>query len=97
MQFTTLSVAFFVALATAHQHAPQHFHHRRVLNETTSGSGASTTLTVYATTTHTDYSCAPTITDCPYRSAEATLPVIVTDVIAVTTVSFMSMIYKMAC
>jgi hypothetical protein len=82
MQFTTQSVAFFAALATATQHVPQHFHHRRGLN----GSGVSTTLTVYQTQIYTITSCAATITDCPLSSA-STSETVITDVIAITTAS----------
>jgi hypothetical protein len=58
MQFITMSIAFFAALATAHQHGPQHFHNRRQLKFNSSeaaetGSGAQTTLTVIAEVTHT--------------------------------------------
>ena len=83
MQFTTLSVAFFAALATAYKHAPAHFHHRRAMNE----SGLSTTLTVFSTQIHTITSCAASITDCPARASESTSEMVVTDIIALTTVS----------
>jgi hypothetical protein len=85
MQFTTLSVAFFAALATAHAHNPHHFHHRRQLNGTgtSAASGESTTLTIYTTVVHTETSCAPTVTDCPAATGGV---VLVTDVIAITTV-----------
>jgi hypothetical protein len=78
MQFTTVSVALFAALATAHQHVPQHFHHRRQYNTT---DGPSTTLTVYATSVHTITSCAASITDCPARPHEATSEMVVTETI----------------
>jgi len=84
MQFTTLSVAFFAALASAHQHGPHHFHHRRGLNGT---AGPSTTMTVYATSVHTITSCAATITDCPARPTEATSEMVVTETVAEYTVS----------
>jgi hypothetical protein len=79
---TTLSVAFFAALASAHAHHPQHFHHRRQYNTTSAAGGELTTLTVLATHIHTVTSCAATVTDCPARTS----PVVVTDVIALTTV-----------
>jgi hypothetical protein len=82
MQFTTLSVALFAALASASTHHAQHFHHRRGLND----SGVSTTLTVYTTSIHTITSCAATVTDCPARNS-ASAGAVVTDVIALTTVS----------
>jgi hypothetical protein len=82
MQFTTLSVALFAALASANSHHAQHFHHRRGLND----SGVSTTLTVYTTSIHTITSCAATVTDCPARNS-ASAGAVVTDVIALTTVS----------
>ena len=81
MQFTTLSVAFFAALATATQHVPQHFHRRRGLND----SGVSTTLTVYQTQIYTITSCAATVTDC--RASASTSETVITDVIAITTAS----------
>lgn len=81
MQFTTLSVALFAALTSAHAHHPQHFHNRRQYNGTSAAGGESTTLTVFATHIHTVTSCAATVTDCPARTA----PVVVTDVIALTT------------
>ena len=88
MQFTTLSVAFFAALASAHNlnHAAQHFHHRRGLNATSSYSGASTTIVVYDTITRTKTSCAATITNCPARHSESTSEMLVTETVAVTTV-----------
>ncbi len=82
MQFSTLSVAFFAALATAHQHAPQHFHQKRQYNTT----APQTTLTVFATSVYTITSCAASITDCPARTAEATSEAVVTSVVALTTV-----------
>lgn len=81
MQFTTLSVAFLASMASAHQYAPNHFHHRRQLNST----GLSTTLTVYATSIYTITSCAASITDCPARPSASTSEMVVTDVIALTT------------
>lgn len=81
MQFTTLSVAFFAALASAHAHHPQHFHHRRGLNGT---SGPSTTLTILSTHTSVITSCAPTITNCPARGNGGA--VTVTDVVTIATV-----------
>jgi len=81
MQFTTLSVAFFAALASAHAHNPQHFHHRRQYNTTSTAGGELTTLTVLTTHIHTVTSCAATVIDCPARTS----PVVVTDVIALTT------------
>ena len=88
MQFTTLSVAFFAALASAHNlhHAAQHFHHRRGINSTSTDSGESTTLTIYSTQIHTITSCAASITDCPARHSESTSEMVVTDTIALTTV-----------
>jgi hypothetical protein len=80
MQYTTLSVALFAVLASAHQHPPHHFH-RRGFNET----GPSTTLTVFATEVHTITSCAVTITDCPNRPEEATSEYVVTETRAITT------------
>lgn len=69
MQYTTLTIALFAALATAHQHAPNHFHMRRALNAT----GPSTTMTVIETKVETVISCAPTVTDCPAHPEEATI------------------------
>jgi hypothetical protein len=88
MQFTTLSVAFFAALASAHNlnHAAQHFHHRRGMNASSTDSGVSTTLTVYQTQIRTITSCAATVTNCPARASESTSEMVVTDTIAVTTV-----------
>lgn len=76
-----MSVAFFAALATAHQHPPQHFHQRRQYNTT----APHTTLTVFATSVYTITSCAASITDCPARTAEATSEAVVTSVVALTT------------
>jgi len=88
MQFTTLSVAFFAALASAHNlHGAQHFHHRRAYNTSSMDSGESTTLTVYSTQIHTITSCAASITDCPARASESTSEMVVTDVITLATVS----------
>jgi len=83
MQFTTLSLAF-AALASAHQHAAHHFHHRRQLNGTTD---PSTTMTVYATSVHTITSCAATVTNCPARPQESTSEIVVTETVAQYTVS----------
>jgi hypothetical protein len=87
MHFTTLSVAWFAALASAYSH-PQHvhFHPRRQYNSSSIDSAASTTLTVFSTSVYTITSCAASITDCPARPAEATSESVVTDVIALTTV-----------
>ncbi len=85
MQFTTLSVAFFAAWATAHQHAAQHFHPRRQANSSTTDAVAQTTLTVFAEVTHTITSCAATITNCPAGHPEATNVIVVTDTITVDT------------
>jgi hypothetical protein len=85
MQFTTLSVALFVALATAHQHAAQHFHPRRQANSSATDAYAQTTLTVYAEVTHTITSCAASITNCPADHPEATSVYVVTDTITVDT------------
>lgn len=82
MQFATASVALFAALATAHQHIPQHFHHRRQYNTT----APQTTLTVFATSVHTITSCAASITDCPARASESTSELVVTDTIEIFTV-----------
>ena len=88
MQFTALSVAFFAALASAHNinHAAQHFHPRRGLNASSTDSGPSTTLTIYTTSVHTITSCAASITDCPARASESTSEMVVTDTIVLTTV-----------
>lgn len=86
MQYTTLSVAFFAALATAHQHAPQHFHHRRQLNGTSTDSGDQTTLVVTHYSTSTLIQCAATVLDCPARNS-ASAGAVVTDTIIVATVS----------
>ena len=86
MQYTALSVAFFAALATAHQHAPQHFHHRRQLNGTSTDSGDQTTLVVTHFITSTITSCAATVTNCPARNS-ASAGVVVTDTVVVATVS----------
>jgi hypothetical protein len=86
MQFTTLSVAFFAALATAHQHAAQHFHPRRQSNSNSTDPAAQTTLTVFAKVTHTITSCAASITNCPAGHSAATNVMVVTDTITVDTV-----------
>jgi hypothetical protein len=86
MHFTTLSVAFFAALATAHQHAAQHFHHRRQSNSTATDPAAQTTLTVFAEVTKTITSCAASITNCPAGHPSATNVMVVTDTITVDTV-----------
>jgi hypothetical protein len=87
MQYTTLSLAFFAALATAHQKAPRHFHQQRQLNSSTNpDAGAQTTLTVFAEVTHTVTSCAASITNCPAGHPEATSVMVVTDTITVDTV-----------
>ena len=85
MQFTTLSVAFFAALASAHnlQQAAQHFHPRRHLNSTSTNSGESATLTLFSTQIRTITGCVASVTDCPARSSGG---LVVTDTIAVTTV-----------
>jgi hypothetical protein len=46
------------------------------------GHGASTTSTVYATSTYTVTSCGPTVTNCPYGDHG---PVVVTEVVPVST------------
>jgi len=81
MQFTTLSVALFAALATAHAHNPQHFHHRRQYNGTSSAAGVPTTMIVYATNIITKTECPASVTDCPARTS----PVVVTEVVPITT------------
>ena len=82
MQYTTLSVALFAALASASQRAPHHFHLRRAYNDTL----PSTTLIVYTTEVQTITSCAATITDCPARPEEQTSEYLITQTRALTTV-----------
>ncbi|KAG9230875.1 hypothetical protein BJ875DRAFT_138539 [Amylocarpus encephaloides] len=80
MQYTTASVALFAALASATQHIPQHFHHRRQLN----GTEPQTTLTVTATSIHTITSCAATVTNCPAKNQQSA-GVVVTEVVTIAT------------
>lgn len=82
MQFSTLAVALFAALATARSHGHQHFQHRRAFNESSSAVDL-TTLTVQVTSTHTVIGCAQNVTDCPAR--EATAVRTVTEVVDLTT------------
>lgn len=79
---TTLSVGLLAALASASQHVPQHFHHRRQYNT----SVPSTTLTVYATEVYTITSCAATVTDCPARASESTVEQVITATVKAYTV-----------
>jgi hypothetical protein len=99
MQFSALTTLFFASLATAaHLHGSHNFPYRRALNSsetisgtvpltgsisTTAGSEPLTTLTVKITRTQTVLSCASTVTDCP--AAHHTVPVVITQVIDVTT------------
>jgi hypothetical protein len=85
MKFTLLSLTFLAALVSAeHLHQrPHHFHHRRHLNVTSTSVEESTTLTVFQTLVRTVTSCAPTVTNCPARSA--TEVGVVTEIIALTT------------
>jgi len=80
MQYTIASVALFTALASATQHTPQHFHHRRQLN----GTEPQTTLTVTATSVHTITSCAATVTNCPAKNQQSA-GVVVTEVVTIAT------------
>lgn len=82
MQFSTLAVALFAALATARSHGHPRFQHRRGFNESSSAVDL-TTLTVQITSTHTVIGCAQNITDCPAR--EATAVRTVTEVVDLTT------------
>lgn len=82
MQFSTLAVVFFAALATARSHGHGHrFQHRRYFNE--SAPVDLTTLTVQITSTHTVFNCAQNVTSCPAKDATATRTV--TQVIDLTT------------
>ncbi|PMD27252.1 hypothetical protein NA56DRAFT_667601 [Hyaloscypha hepaticicola] len=90
MHFTTLSVAFFAALATAHQHAAQHFHHRRQSNSTATDPAAQTTLTVFATVIHTVTTAGvatsfPHFTLIPSPSANSSVPTSVSSALGVVT------------
>lgn len=64
-------LVFLGALPAALAYAPSFVH-----------EGHSTTSTVYATSTYTVSSCAPTVTNCPYGNHG---PVVVTEVVPVST------------
>lgn len=87
MQFSTLAVALFAALATARSHGHPRFQHRRGLNESTAIESSTavdlTTLTVQITSTHTVIGCAQNVTSCPARDATAIRTV--TEVVDLTT------------
>ncbi|KAK2756310.1 extracellular serine-threonine rich protein [Colletotrichum kahawae] len=68
MKSTVAAVGLMATLASASAHQPRHFHWRRD-NSTASAQPGYTTLTVEVTEVATITSCAPTITNCPARSA----------------------------
>ncbi|KAK2021649.1 hypothetical protein LX32DRAFT_500913, partial [Colletotrichum zoysiae] len=68
MKSTVAAVGLLASLASASAHQPRHFHWRRD-NSTTTAAAGFTTLTVQVTEVATVTSCAPTITNCPARSA----------------------------
>ncbi|KAK2053578.1 hypothetical protein LY76DRAFT_479186, partial [Colletotrichum caudatum] len=68
MKSTVAAVGLLASLASASAHQPRHFHWRRD-NSTDTAAGGFTTLTVQVTEVATVTSCAPTITNCPVRSA----------------------------
>ncbi|ELR09064.1 hypothetical protein VC83_03973 [Pseudogymnoascus destructans] len=83
MQFFTLAVALFAAVATARSHGhAQRFRHRRTFNESSSALDL-TTLTVQITSTHSVIGCAQNVTDCPARSATAIRTI--TEIVDLTT------------
>ncbi|KAK1596619.1 uncharacterized protein LY79DRAFT_481836, partial [Colletotrichum navitas] len=66
MKSTIAAVGLLASLASASAHQPRHFHWRR---DNSTASAGFTTLTVQITEVATVTSCAPTITNCPARSA----------------------------
>ncbi|KAI8250971.1 hypothetical protein K4K56_009547 [Colletotrichum sp. SAR 10_98] len=68
MKSTVAAVGLMATLASASAHQPRHFHWRRD-NSTASAQPGYTTLTVEVTEVATITSCAPTVTNCPARSA----------------------------
>ncbi|EFQ31173.1 hypothetical protein CGRA01v4_01853 [Colletotrichum graminicola] len=66
MKSTIAAVGLLASLASASAQQPHHFHWRR---DNSTASAGFTTLTVQVTEVATVTSCAPTITNCPARSA----------------------------
>ncbi|TDZ39659.1 hypothetical protein C8035_v005456 [Colletotrichum spinosum] len=89
MKSAVAAVGLLASLASAASHQPRHFHWRRD-NSTVpvSAPAGYTTLTVEVTEIATVTSCAPTVTDCPARSANASATdlstYIVTNVVVLT-------------
>ncbi|TDZ67389.1 hypothetical protein CTRI78_v002999 [Colletotrichum trifolii] len=89
MKSAVTAVGLLASLASAASHQPRHFHWRRD-NSTVpvSAPAGYTTLTVEVTEIATVTSCAPTVTDCPARSANASATdlstYIVTNVVVLT-------------
>ncbi|TDZ17483.1 hypothetical protein Cob_v009666 [Colletotrichum orbiculare MAFF 240422] len=89
MKSAVAAVGLLASLASAASHQPRHFHWRRD-NSTVpvSAPAGYTTLTVEITEIATVTSCAPTVTDCPARSANASATdlstYIVTNVVVLT-------------
>ncbi|TEA18167.1 hypothetical protein C8034_v011095 [Colletotrichum sidae] len=89
MKSAVAAIGLLASLASAASHQPRHFHWRRD-NSTVpvSAPAGYTTLTVEVTEIATVTSCAPTVTDCPARSANASATdlstYIVTNVVVLT-------------
>ncbi|KAF4777197.1 hypothetical protein CPAR01_02544 [Colletotrichum paranaense] len=66
MKSSIAAVGLMASLASASAYQPRHFHWRR---DNTTAPAGYTTLTVEVTEVATVTSCAPTITNCPARSA----------------------------
>ncbi|KAK2016316.1 hypothetical protein LZ32DRAFT_96334 [Colletotrichum eremochloae] len=66
MKSTIAAIGLLASLASASAHQPRHFHWRR---DNSTEPASMTTLTVQVTEVATVTSCAPTITNCPARSA----------------------------
>lgn len=66
MKSSIAAVGLLASLASASAYQPRHFHWRR---DNTTAPAGYTTLTVEVTEVATVTSCAPTVTNCPARSA----------------------------
>ncbi|WYZ37164.1 hypothetical protein EsH8_II_000670 [Colletotrichum jinshuiense] len=66
MKSTVAALGLMASLASASAYQPRHFHWRR---DNSTAPAGYTTLTVEVTEVATVTSCAPTITNCPARSA----------------------------
>ncbi|GAP91016.1 putative lustrin a-like protein [Rosellinia necatrix] len=84
MKSATVAFGLFAGLSSAYGHHG-HLHAPYVRRNETLPT-PSTTLTVAITSVHTITSCAPTITNCPVNAGNSTGPVVVTEVIDLTTV-----------